>query len=415
MTTIANFDISKHLKVEAYIPNVSENIFIIGVSKLGSDDLLALSGGFVIGVSLLGGTDVLGTSGQAGLEWIEINCEVSKADIKIGGEAENSLYFQPYPGQLDLEIQSWELDPNSNSSFRPGTPIRIRLDNQLVSKVLFKGYIDNLNVTYRPDGPNLIKLSAFDDFKRYVNARIALFDSDTGFPGFVTPYEQLELIATQLGTAMNALSAETGGEIPSTILNDVIPNNLIYDAIQVGLGLFWIDQETGEFVFVPRPTSGGTIPSGTMTIGNNHGDPNHLCMSDIQVVSDQDAIYNSLKVILASDDTIYTLMENPDSIDLYGTFAQDVTLNTTDLGELDRWANAVFDQNPSKLVKFVETPAVNRTGTLTEAAFFDPGTLIGVEYVTPDISISDYYTITRVSHSIDVDNWYTSLELWKEI
>lgn len=416
MTTIANFDIAKHLRVEAYMPNEADNIFIIGISKLGSNDLLAASGGFVINVSLLGGTDVLGTSGQAGLEWQEITCEVSKADISIGGEVENNLYFQPSPAILSLDLQSWTLDPNTNSSFRPGTNIRLRLDNELVEKVLFSGYIDNLDVTYRPDGPNLIKLKAYDPFKRYVNSRLDLFDSDTDFPaGYVTPYEQLELVAEGLGTAMHSSSAATEGEIPSTLLTDVIPNNLIYDAIQVGLGLFWIDQATGEFVFIPRPTIGGEIPAGTYTVGNNHDDAYHLCMSDIEVVSDQDAIFNSLKVALTSDSSTYVVIKDQDSIDLYGTFAQDVTINTTDEVELTRWATDVFAQSPSKLVKSVETPAINRTGVLTEAAFFDPGTLIGVEYVTTDIDISDYYTITRVSHSIDVDNWYTTLELWKEI
>jgi hypothetical protein len=414
MTTIADFDISKHLKVEAYLPNIASNVFIIGISAIGSDDVLAPSGGFVVGVSLLGGSDVLGTSGQAGLVWQEISCSVNQAKISVGGEVESTLYFQPSPAELDLKLQSWELDPNTNKAFRPGTRIRIRLDDEIVDKTLFSGYIDQLNVTYVPDQPNQITLRAYDGFKRYVNSRIPLFDSDTDFPGYVTPYEQLELIAEVLGTAMNAASAATDGEIPSTILTDVIPNNLIYEAIQVGLGIFWIDQETQEFVFIPRPTAGVTPPTGTYTIGNNHEDEYHLCMSDLEVVSDQDTIFNSLKVALKSDPAEYVLIKDQDSIDLYGTFAQDVELNTTDSVELERWARAVFAQSPTKLVKSVETPAIDRTNTLTEAAFFDPGQLVGVELVTTDIDISDYYTVTRVSHSIDVDNWYTTLELWKE-
>jgi hypothetical protein len=62
----------------------------------------------------------------------------------------------------------------------------------------------------------------------------------------------------------------------------------------------------------------------------------------------------------------------------------------------------------------VETPAIDRQGTLTEVAAFKPGTLIGVDYSTENITIQGYYTIVRVSHSVDVNNWYTTLELWKE-
>jgi len=51
---------------------------------------------------------------------------------------------------------------------------------------------------------------------------------------------------------------------------------------------------------------------------------------------------------------------------------------------------------------------------LTPAAVFTPGTIIGVSYTTNQLDIVGYYTIIRVSHDIDVDNWFTTLELWKE-
>ena len=92
----------------------------------------------------------------------------------------------------------------------------------------------------------------------------------------------------------------------------------------------------------------------------------------------------------------------------------DVSINTTPDGQLVKWADEVFAQSPTKLVNEVSTPAVDRTGTLTNAAFFTPGNLVGVKYARSPLNIDDYYTITKVSHSIDVDNWTTTLELWKE-
>ncbi|MFN9111783.1 MAG: hypothetical protein ACK5XN_17095, partial [Bacteroidota bacterium] len=250
-------------------------------------------------------------------------------------------------------------------------------------------------------------------FKRLMNTRIESFDSTTGFPGYVTPYEQLELVATAFGTQMNAASLDPGGEIPSTILTDVIPSRLVYDAIQVGLGLFWLDPATGEFVIIPRPTT-VTATGSTPVIGNNHGEANHLCMTDIRANASENTVYNSLKVILQSDDTIDTLRENTDSIQLYGKYAQDVTLNTTDLDELNRWADAVFQQSATALVQEVETLTLDRLGNLTEAAFFTPGQLVGVKYSEGIIDIDDYFTTTKVSHYIDPDNWLTTLEVWKE-
>ena len=410
MPTITDFDIATDLKVEFFMPAINNTLFIVGISKLGGDDLLGTGGLFTIGVSLLGGDDVLGTSAFV---WNDLGCIVAQAQLSIGGSVQDQLYFQPEPASAQLTLQSLDFDPTYNSSFRPGVPVRVRLNDGIVDQVIWSGIIDSIDTTFDQDGNNLMRLTAFDSFKRLVNTRIASFDSDTGFPGFVTPYEQLQLLATEFGTAMSSSSVDPGSEIPSTILTDVIPSGLVYEAIQVGLGLFWIDPETQEFVLIPRPSSVSTTGS-TPIIGNNHGDPNHLCMTDIQASATENTVYNSLKVILESDDTISTLRENSDSIELYGKYAQDVTLNTTDLDELNRWADLVFQQSATALVSSVETLTKDRAGNLTEAAFFTPGQVVGVKYSNGVINIDDYFTTTKVSHFIDPDNWLTTLEVWKE-
>lgn len=410
MPTISNFDIATDLKVEFYLAGGGENLFVIGISKLGGPNVLGYGGVFTIGISELGGPDLLG---ESSFRWTDLGCVISQAQLSIGGQVEDQLYFQPAPGQAQLTLQSLQFDPNYTPAFRPGVQMRVRLVKGAVDEVIWSGVIDNISTTYDKDGNNLMTVTAFDNFKRLVNTRLPIFDSDTGHPGYVTPYEQLELIAEQFGTAMNAASSDPGGEIPSTIITDVIPSGLIYEAIQVGLGLFWLDPATQEFVFVPRPQS-STPPTGTPVIGNNHGDPYHLCMTDIRTSASENTVYNSLKVILESDDTISTLRENQDSIDLYGRYAQDVTLNTTDLDELNRWADLVFQQYPTSLVDQVETLTKDRLGDLTEAAFFKPGQLVGVKFNEGILEVDDYYTVTRVSHFIDPDNWLTTLDVWKE-
>jgi hypothetical protein len=413
VTTISNFDIATDLKVEFYLPDEASNLFIIGISKIGGDDVLAGAGLFTIGASLIGGDDLLGDNEFVAFTWQDLSCIVNQARLEIGGSVEDQLYFQPEPASAQLILQSLEYDPTHNSSFRPGVPVRVRLNKSTVDEIIWSGVIDSIDTTFDQDGNNIMRLTAFDSFKRLMNTRIDSFDSTTGFPGYVTSYEQLELVATAFGTQMSAASLDPGGEIPSTILTDVIPSRLVYDAIQVGLGLFWLDPATGEFVFIPRPTT-VTATGSTPVIGNNHGEANHLCMTDIRANASENTVYNSLKVILQSDDTIDTLRENTDSIQLYGKYAQDVTLNTTDLDELNRWADAVFQQSATALVQEVETLTLDRLGNLTEAAFFTPGQLVGVKYSEGIIDIDDYFTTTKVSHYIDPDNWLTTLEVWKE-
>jgi hypothetical protein len=161
-------------------------------------------------------------------------------------------------------------------------------------------------------------------------------------------------------------------------------------------------------VLLPDPITGYWI------IGNDHGSEDHLCMSQINVFSDADALYNSLNVELTSNPAIFVTRKNQDSIDFYGEAAIDLAINTTDATELNFWADRVFVQNPDNLVNQVVTPAKDRLGTLTEAAVFTPGMTVGVSYTNSQLDIVGYYTIIKVSHTIDPDNWFTTLELWKE-
>ena len=415
MTTIADFDIATDLKVEFFLPGGGDNNFIIGISLIGGENVLAGEGLFYIGTSLIGGDDVLGDAADYfGFTWQDLSCTASQLQLQVGGSIQDQTYFQPEPAKANIRLQTYDYDPNVNPAFRPGTQVRVRLDDGIVDQIIWQGIIDTIGGSYTIEGKNLLNIVAYDSFKQLVNTRIDLFDTETDFPaGWVTPYEQLEIIAEQFGTTMHEDSVDNGGEIPSDLQTDIIPTSKVNEAIQVGLGIFWIDPATKEFVFIPRPES-GEVPEGTYIIGNNHGEANHLCMTDIRTRADGDVVFNSLKVTLKSDSEVSTLVENQDSIDLYGKFAQDVTLNTTDLDELERWASAVFNQSPTNLVESVETLTVNRQGTLTEAAFFEPGTLVGVDYSEDVLAIDDYYTIVKVSHYIDPDNWLTTLDLWKE-
>ena len=85
MTTIPNFDITSDLKVEFFLPDTSENAFIIGISTLGSAAVLSSGNLFIIGESLLGGENILGGGGAQAFTWQNLSCTVSAALIENGG------------------------------------------------------------------------------------------------------------------------------------------------------------------------------------------------------------------------------------------------------------------------------------------------------------------------------------------
>jgi hypothetical protein len=409
---IADFNLQDNLFVEFLLPDEDGNSFILGISEIGGTDVLGGFGEFVINESLIGGQDVLAPS--SGLKWQDVGCETSNAAISIGGSISDAIYFQPEPATATLTLQSYDLDPTVNKNIRANTKIRVRLDSPEIDRVLFVGYIDTIDVTYYPMGPNLIRIRAFDVYKSLVNTRIEDWDT-TDFPaGYATTDEVFELIALKSGVGLSPDSEPTVGRIPAVQVDNILVPDVINDAIDVGLAVVWIDQETEALTVIPRPSSSeGTAT--TYIVGNDHSsNPYHLCLAEINVNSDADAVYNSLKVALTSDEETFVFLRDQDSIDLYGESAIDVSINTTDADELARWASAVYKQAPTKLVSQVVTPAKDRLGNLTVAAVFTPGSLVGVSYTTNQLDIVGYYTVIRVSHEIDVNNWFTTLELWKE-
>jgi hypothetical protein len=409
---IPNYKIEDNLVVEFLLPDEDGNSFILGISELGGTDVLGGFGEFVLGLSLLGGSDVLAPS--SGFAWQTVSCETSSVGLSVGGSIQDALNFQPEPATANITLQSFDLDPTVNKNIRANTKVRVRLSSSEISRVLFVGYIDTINVTYYPQGLNLIQIRAFDVYKSLVNFRLDNWDT-TGLPGgtFATTDEVFELLAIQTGLGLSSNSLATVGKIPAVNEDSILVPDVINDAIQVALAVVWIDQDTEELTVIPRPTSEAGTPT-TFVIGNNHSSsPYHLCLAEINVSSDADAVYNSLRVDLTSDPLTFEVIKDQDSIDLYGESAVDVSINTTDSTELTRWATAVYQQSPTKLVDQVVTPAIDRLGTLTPAAVFTPGTIVGVSYTKDQLNIVGYYTIIKVDHAIDVDNWFTTLELWK--
>lgn len=141
-------------------------------------------------------------------------------------------------------------------------------------------------------------------------------------------------------------------------------------------------------------------------------------MSDLDSAMQSEHIFNTVLVTQKYEylgNPIFSeLYEDSDSIDLFGQRSENFTVDLATTIDADAWANAVFVPKTITNVQEVTTPAINRVNELTEAIEFMPGDFVGVYFVTDEMNIDTTYTVTRVRHSIDVNNWFTTLEVWKE-
>jgi hypothetical protein len=395
MAVIDNFDIATDLKVEMLLPQGVTNVFVLGIS-------------------LLDGPDVLGTDGSGTLEWQDLACEVNRVQMSIGGSIASNVYFQANSGQANLQLQSWTFDPNNYSFIRPGTEIRVRLSRLGYDRILWYGTVDNIDVSYAPDQQNQITIDATDLWALLVNRRFDYLPTTPLLPSEAIQLAIDEVAATGFTIPFDSFSINPEWYMTGTQALNTTFGAVAAECLTTGLGFIHIDPNTGYLIYRPRATSGVPV----YTVGNNHGDPNHLCMADLESVTQSEDIYNTVvvnqKYEFMGDPKFSQLYTDQDSIDLFGQRSEDFSVDLATTLDADSWANAVFQPKPITRVQSVVTPAVNRDRDLTEAVEFMPGDYIGVYYVTDNIDIDTNYTITRVRHSIDVNNWFTTLETWKE-
>ena len=395
MAVLTDFDIATDLKVEMYLPQ--------GVSNV-----------FVLGVSLLGGPDVLGDDSSGTLAWQDLACEVNRVQTSIGGSIASNVYFQADSGKADIQLQSWTFDPNTYSYIRPGTPVRVRLNRDAYDRVLWNGTVDNIDVTYAPDQPNQITIEATDFWALLVNRRFDFEPTTALVPSAAIQLAIDEVAATGFVIPFDSFSINPEWQMSGTPALNTTFGAVAADCLTTGLGFIHIDPNTGYLIYRPRAVSG--VP--TYTVGNNHGDSGHLCMVDLDTVTHSEDIYNTVLVNQKNEylgnPKFSELYIDQDSIDLFGQRSEDFTVDLATTVDADAWANAVFTPKPVTRVQQVVTPAIDRNRDLTAAAEFMPGDYVGVVYQTENINIDTNYTVTRVRHSIDVNNWFTTLETWKE-
>ena len=375
MAVIPDFDIKTDIKVEMLLPEGARNVFVLGISTLG-------------------GTNVLGDDPSGNIVWQDLKCEVNRVQTSIGGSIASNVFFQADSGKATIQMQSWEFDPNNYPAIRPGIEIRVRVVRDAYDFVIWHGTLDDINVTYAPDQQNQITVNATDFWALLVNRRFNYAPAGPILPSYAIGEAITEVNATGFSIGYAGVTILSEWFMTGTGQTNTTFGAVAADALNTGLGFIWINPDDELLYYRPRSASGVAV----YTIGNNHGDPNHLCMADLDSAMQSEHIFNTVLLTQKYDASPFTeLYEDSDSIDLFGQRSENFTVDLDTTADADQWAAAVFTPKTITNVQSVVTPAI-----------------VGVYYVTDEMNIDTTYTVTRVRHSIDVNNWFTTLEVWKE-
>lgn len=383
------FYIKEDIKVELNLPNGTNAIW--GLSKWNNGEKWGSSSSFA---------------------WVDIVAVVSRAEVTLGGPVLDGFYVPATPNTLNLQFQSEVFDPADNKFIRPNVPIRISYRAKpdtapSTYTILFDGFIDTFNTSYDQDGNNFINLSASSSLKRYLQKNIASFT-----PTGINDSSYYNNWTAAVGIPGGLVFEFANGSIMATeTFTDTIAGELLDNLLQIDNGLFYQAPDTGLFVLYGSFFMRNNVAVPDYTFSNTHSaSAFHICISNIDVTYDLDQSFNSYYVDSVTD-SIVRKSSNQDLVDLYGEIRFERSLHIQPADLVANWLPGVIKKNPGLKVNTIETKAIRRDGKL--AQIFNPGRKIRVQLTQDLFTINQDNFVTKATHIIDPDNWFTTLEVWK--
>jgi hypothetical protein len=381
------FNINTDIKFELYLPASGD--FVLGVSKLGEDELSSSAG-----------------------SWVDIADNLATLETTVGPSVQSGVYTQTQPGAITATFQSETYDPNFNGLVRAGVDIRIQVYQNGSWFYMFRGRVSDLSVVYNYDGSNIVTLFAYDYLQRFLNETTD--DTFYSAPGQNTGDAIYDLVGSvpsaptfDYDVGISHLNGYSGADLSvATVIND---------AILAELGLFWYESLDGKLYFRNRDFIATQLSGGA---GYSFSDvhttaADHVCYSDIRIGVSTDQLAN--KVIASYADgsgTRYSV--NRDSYDLYGPQILQVVVPVYTGGtDLYDWSVAAVNRPIQDTVQEILFKAVNRTGDLYDATRVTVGDVVQVVKTIGSNTIDEKFVVINVRHSINTDVWQTTLELWK--
>lgn len=284
---------------------------------------------------------------------------------------------------------------------------------------LFTGTIDSLSSSYDKSGWTNVSLTLSDATKKLLNTRAADYLT-------VGTTDTATNVINAMGSAAGLTAAIGNGEGEVAVLGlfdelEPIAGDLINTAIDAEYGWFWIAKSNTEFVYLGRNYPTTIAPSYTLHSSDSES-LTEFPIREIDVDLSVDQIANAIKVTSSFDAGADPItIRDQDSIDLYGEVSEDVSvyLDTgatgTDLTQLTAWATNVPVKRVSRRVNSVTVSSLTSDNFINAVADFAPATQVNVFFDQPGrFTIDDDYLVTMVHHEITLDQWLTTVELWKD-
>jgi hypothetical protein len=361
--------------------------------------------------------------------WVSIQADTYSVDIDRGISVEEGVFARPDIGTAIVRLSKKSLsDLMTSPAYKSNQNFRIQYYSGSTWLYLFSGIIQNVTIRYVAETNKLdIEIIANDLMKVLLNTRLTNYVISGS-----SAARSFRNVTNALGSAVTAidsrcvltqwLSQGSGTTQWAAGWDDTTAGEILTQFLDAELGWAWATKDSNLVRYATRNDinliQSETWLSSNLTISNVHSSAsNHVCMDQIDLSYDSDAIVNKVKVTEGLT-TVTSTATNSSSVTNYGEQAGDfeVTFDNTGVSTLNAWAVAVATAASPKSIKSVSVPVIRDDGTPSIIANLDTALNIQVEFAAAGYTtLQELYLVSRINHSITADHWELTLGLWRGI
>lgn len=360
--------------------------------------------------------------------WVTMQADTVSVEIDRGITVEQGVFARPDVGTATIVLQKSNL---SDLLGTPGYKSNMAIQVMARSQSLFYGLIQNIAIQYMAETKQIqITIQANDFTKVFMNTTLGTFTIPAGSHstrGYRTCMSLLNTAVQAVDSRMSLTqygSTASGTTQPAYTWYDTQAGTILNQFLDAELGWCFTQTAGTNMFYMTRgdvdALQATTWSSGRRTISNVHSTAtNHVCMNAIDMSYNSDGICN---VATVTDLNLLNTVTstNSTSTSAYGRQNQKFEINADfssgAVSTLTSWAQQVSAAANPKSIKSVSCPAIRRDGDLSSIVQAEIADVQQVEFAaTGYTTLQEIYLITRVKHSITVDHWDVTLDLWRGI
>lgn len=357
--------------------------------------------------------------------WVEYSNGIIDVDIKRGAQEYKGPFTQSDVGQMIVRTRSMEVDPYQNSLVRYNNQIRITAQNTVpinnvpttLTTTIFTGFIEGINVEYRPKSEDsIVTITAIDVIGQLY--KHVLSEDFIALQESWTMNELLNAIDTEEEFAwMNGVPFIIADR-PTYAVGAIDSNTTAWDALTIraktDLGFLSARRATNHLSYISSDKDSVNNPynltffSLSIPYGKFKSDGTGNSYKSIQISDGFERVVNDLTVKGFQVDVRST---NDNSVAIWRKTQANVNVSTNDLEDMQAIANEVL-QEMSEPIREIFSLTFDGAKYPDIGRNADMGRTIEIVHeINESLTIDRKYSIIGINHTINYDTWDITLQL----